>query len=96
MGMAPITHLLFCTSPLFVVPRRKANELTREPTARFFNCNPENPSYVNRDRFVLSNGHACALQYTLLHLLGYKVSLDDLKQVRSDRRSCPDRLTDRT
>ncbi|POY76717.1 hypothetical protein BMF94_0309 [Rhodotorula taiwanensis] len=50
--------------------------------SRFFNCNPENPSYVNRDRFVLSNGHACALQYTLLHLLGYKVSLDDLKQFR--------------
>ena len=37
---------------------------------------------VNRDRFVLSNGHACVLQYILLHLLGYKVTLDDLKQFR--------------
>ncbi|GJN88315.1 hypothetical protein Rhopal_001280-T1 [Rhodotorula paludigena] len=50
--------------------------------ARFFQCNPSNPSWVNRDRFVLSNGHACALQYVLLHLLGYKVSIDDLKQFR--------------
>ncbi|GAA5951516.1 hypothetical protein JCM8115_005165 [Rhodotorula mucilaginosa] len=50
--------------------------------SRFFNCNPANPHYVNRDRFVLSNGHACALQYVLLHLLGYKVTIDDLKQFR--------------
>lgn len=55
--------------------------------ARFFQCNPSNPSWVNRDRFVLSNGHACALQYVLLHLLGYKVSIDDLKQVRRAFRS---------
>ncbi|BGP60498.1 hypothetical protein NBRC10512_005619 [Rhodotorula toruloides] len=50
--------------------------------SRFFQCNPQNPHWVNRDRFVLSNGHACALQYVLLHLLGYKVSIDDLKQFR--------------
>ncbi|BGP23051.1 transketolase [Rhodotorula toruloides] len=50
--------------------------------SRFFQCNPRNPHWVNRDRFVLSNGHACALQYVLLHLLGYKVSIDDLKQFR--------------
>lgn len=50
--------------------------------SRFFNCNPKNPQWVNRDRFVLSNGHACALQYVLLHLLGYKVSIEDLKQFR--------------
>ncbi|KAG5458034.1 MAG: Transketolase, thiamine diphosphate binding domain-containing protein [Olpidium bornovanus] len=37
---------------------------------------------VNRDRFVLSNGHACALQYSILHLLGYNLSIDDLKQFR--------------
>lgn len=30
--------------------------------SRFFSCNPKNPSWINRDRFVLSNGHACALQ----------------------------------
>merc|ERR1712093_60929 len=50
--------------------------------SRFLNCNPKNSHWLNRDRFVLSNGHGCALQYTLLHLLGYKVSLDDLKQFR--------------
>ncbi|KAJ2903018.1 hypothetical protein MKZ38_010524 [Zalerion maritima] len=44
--------------------------------------NPKNPKWVNRDRFVLSNGHACMLQYSLLHLYGYSLSLDDLKQFR--------------
>lgn len=44
--------------------------------------NPKNPNWVNRDRFVLSNGHACVLQYVLLHLLGYKLSMDDLKHFR--------------
>jgi transketolase len=34
---------------------------------------------VNRDRFVLSNGHACALLYSMLHLTGYDVAIDDLK-----------------
>ncbi|GAA5904952.1 hypothetical protein JCM8208_007235 [Rhodotorula glutinis] len=50
--------------------------------SRFFQCNPKNAQWVNRDRFVLSNGHACALQYSLLHLLGYKVSIEDLKKFR--------------
>ncbi|KAK4058626.1 Transketolase [Microbotryomycetes sp. JL221] len=48
----------------------------------FFNCNPKNSHWPNRDRFVLSNGHGCALQYTFLHLLGYKVTLEDLKSFR--------------
>eukprot|EP00978_Attheya_sp_CCMP212_P002708 scaffold5579_cov49-Attheya_sp.AAC.1 len=43
---------------------------------------PSNPSWMNRDRFVLSNGHACALQYSMLHLSGYDVSMDDLKNFR--------------
>ncbi|KAF9533402.1 transketolase [Crepidotus variabilis] len=50
--------------------------------SRFINANPKNSKWFNRDRFVLSNGHACALQYVLLHLLGYKLSLDDLKAFR--------------
>lgn len=44
--------------------------------------NPENPHWWNRDRFILSNGHGCALQYSLLHLSGFKVSMDDLKNFR--------------
>merc|ERR1719454_441662 len=45
--------------------------------------NPENPAWINRDRFVLSSGHGCMLQYALLHLSGYKsVSMDDIKQFR--------------
>ncbi|KAJ7581072.1 transketolase [Mycena floridula] len=50
--------------------------------SRFVNANPKNSKWFNRDRFVLSNGHACALQYILLHLLGYKLSIDDLKAFR--------------
>src|SRR5689334_19751825 len=45
-------------------------------------CSPENPHWPNRDRFVLSNGHASMLLYALLHLTGYDVTLDDLKSFR--------------
>ncbi|KAI8142223.1 transketolase [Fennellomyces sp. T-0311] len=48
----------------------------------FVNVNPRNPHWPGRDRFVLSNGHACALQYILLHLLGFKMSMNDLKAFR--------------
>lgn len=44
--------------------------------------NPRNPDWINRDRFVLSNGHAVALIYIMLHLTGYPLSMDDLKQFR--------------
>jgi transketolase len=44
--------------------------------------NPANPEWANRDRFVLSNGHGSMLLYSLLHLTGYGVSIDDLKQFR--------------
>ncbi|KAG5440865.1 hypothetical protein PCK2_000020 [Pneumocystis canis] len=44
--------------------------------------NPNDPEWINRDRFVLSNGHACVLQYILLHLYGYKVTMNDLKRFR--------------
>jgi len=49
---------------------------------KFMNFNPKNPDWANRDRFVLSNGHGCMLQYALLHLFGYALSLDDLKNFR--------------
>lgn len=45
-------------------------------------ANPKVPEWANRDRFVLSAGHASSLLYALLHLCGYKVSLDDLKVFR--------------
>jgi len=44
--------------------------------------NPSNPEWVNRDRFVLSNGHGSMLIYSLLHLSGYALSIDDLKNFR--------------
>ncbi|GAB6099184.1 transketolase [Halanaerocella petrolearia] len=44
--------------------------------------NPENPDWANRDRFVLSAGHGSMLLYSLLHLTGYDLSLDDLKEFR--------------
>ena len=49
---------------------------------RFMNHNPKNPHWFNRDRFVLSAGHGSALLYSMLHLSGYNLSLDDIKQFR--------------
>jgi transketolase len=46
------------------------------------NYNPQNPEWVNRDRFILSAGHACMLQYSFLYLTGYNISLDDIKNFR--------------
>ena len=44
--------------------------------------NPQNPNWPNRDRFVLSCGHACMLQYSYLYLTGYEISLEDIKDFR--------------
>lgn len=49
---------------------------------RFLKHNPRNPGWFNRDRFVLSAGHGSMLLYSLLHLTGYDLSLDDIKQFR--------------
>ena len=46
------------------------------------NHNPKNPLWFNRDRFVLSNGHGSMLLYSLLHLSGYDLSIDDIKEFR--------------
>lgn len=43
----------------------------------------KDPAWMDRDRFVLSNGHACALQYSMLHLTGYDLSIEDLRRFRS-------------
>ena len=48
----------------------------------YLSHNPKNPQWFNRDRFVLSNGHGSMLQYALLHLSGYDLPLDELKQFR--------------
>ncbi|MBR0573931.1 MULTISPECIES: transketolase [Pasteurellaceae] len=49
---------------------------------KFLSHNPTNPKWANRDRFVLSNGHGSMLIYSLLHLTGYDLSIEDLKQFR--------------
>src|SRR5512140_2103760 len=49
---------------------------------RFLNHNPANPGWFNRDRFILSAGHASMLLYSLLHLTGYDLTLDDIKNFR--------------
>jgi transketolase len=48
----------------------------------FFKHNPKDPQWWNRDRFILSNGHGSMLQYALLHLTGYDLSLKELKNFR--------------
>ncbi len=49
---------------------------------KIMNYNSDDPSWVNRDRFILSAGHGSALLYTMLHLSGYALTLDDLKKFR--------------
>ena len=48
----------------------------------FLQHNPNNPNWINRDRFVLSNGHGSMLLYSLLHLTGYKLTIKDIKNFR--------------
>ena len=55
----------------------------------FLNHNPANPKWFNRDRFVLSNGHGSMLLYSLLHLSGYDLSLEDLKNFRQLKSRTP-------
>ena len=49
---------------------------------RFLRVNPQDTGWPDRDRFVLSAGHACILQYATLHLTGYELGIEDLKQFR--------------
>lgn len=57
---------------------------------QFLKFNPKNPKWVDRDRFVLSAGHGCMLQYSLLHLTGYdSVTIEDIKQFRQWGSSTP-------
>ena len=49
---------------------------------RHLRFNPQNPHWAGRDRFILSNGHGSMLQYALLHLTGFDLSIDDLKAFR--------------
>ena len=51
--------------------------------------NPLNPTWFNRDRFVLSNGHGSMLLYSLLHLTGYKLSIEDIKDFRQLKSKTP-------
>ena len=50
--------------------------------SRHMKDDPAAPDWLDRDRFIMSGGHACMLQYTSLHLAGYDLSIDDLKQFR--------------
>ena len=55
---------------------------------KFLRFNPTNPDWPNRDRFVLSAGHASMLLYSILHIAGYDVSLDDIENFRQWDRKC--------
>ncbi|MCC8988853.1 MAG: transketolase, partial [Candidatus Contendobacter sp.] len=48
----------------------------------FLRHNPADPKWINRDRLILSNGHGSMLQYSLLHLSGYDLSIEDLRSFR--------------
>ena len=57
--------------------------------AHYLNFDPKNPNYFNRDRFVMSAGHGSALLYATLHMAGFDLSLDDLKQFRQINSKTP-------
>ncbi len=56
---------------------------------RHLRFNPQNPKWVGRDRFILSNGHGSMLQYALLHLSGYDLSIEDIKAFRQFKSKTP-------
>ena len=55
----------------------------------FLKHNPQNPSWADRDRFVLSNGHGSMLIYSLLHLTGYDLPMEELKNFRQPHSKTP-------
>ncbi|MBQ7629992.1 MAG: transketolase, partial [Selenomonadaceae bacterium] len=59
-----------------------ASPIAYELWAHHLRHNPKNPQWANRDRFILSSGHASAMLYSLLHLFGYGITLDDMKNFR--------------
>jgi len=56
---------------------------------RFMKFNPQNTHWVNRDRFILSVGHASMMLYSILHITGHDLLLDDIKQFRQLHSKCP-------
>ncbi|WP_348666317.1 transketolase [Arsenophonus symbiont of Ornithomya chloropus] len=55
----------------------------------YMNHNPSNPNWIDRDRFILSNGHGSMLLYSLIHLTGYDLSIEELKKFRQWHSSTP-------
>lgn len=66
-----------------------AAAMAYELWANHMKHNPQNPKWVNRDRFILSAGHGSALLYSLLHLFSYGLTVDDLKNFRQDNSLTP-------
>lgn len=74
-------------APLYAKSGHQGTAMSLAPLAhvlysRILRHNPTDPTWINRDRFILSNGHASILQYALLFLGGWGLSLDDIKQFR--------------
>jgi transketolase len=59
-----------------------AADFTSVLWANYLRCNPKDPGWINRDRFVLSAGHGCMILYSLLHLFGYDLPMSQLQQFR--------------
>lgn len=66
-----------------------AAPIAYELWAHHMNHNPKNPKWINRDRFILSAGHGSAMLYSLLHLFGYGLTIDDLKNFRQENSLTP-------
>ena len=66
-----------------------ASPMFYELWTHHMNHNPKNPTWANRDRFILSGGHASAMLYSMLHLFGYGLTLEDLKNFRQEDSKTP-------
>ncbi|MBQ7612511.1 MAG: transketolase [Spirochaetaceae bacterium] len=66
-----------------------AAELATVLYAKILRHNPKNPNWIDRDRFVLSAGHGSMLLYSILHIAGYDISLDEIKNFRTPSSKCP-------
>ena len=65
-----------------------ASELAASLYAEILKHNPKNPTWINRDRFVLSAGHGSMLLYSILHIAGYDISIEDIKNFRQVGSNC--------
>lgn len=82
MPFAPFPWMLFRRPNLAILAPMGMADIAEVLWNDYLKHNPEDPKWADRDRFVLSNGHGSMLLYSLLHLSGYELSLEQLQNFR--------------